>query len=46
MNTMANRTVLNIFSQQLMERHVKNTIAPIRRVILYMDAVTMHVWVW
>ncbi|XP_078340439.1 uncharacterized protein LOC144617700 isoform X3 [Crassostrea virginica] len=42
MNTMDNRTVLNIFSQQLLELHVKYTIAQIRRVIFYLDAVTMH----
>ena len=45
MNVMDNRTVLNIFFQQIRELHVKYTIAQIRRAIL-LDAVTMHVWFW
>ena len=44
MTMVDNRTVLNIFSRQIMELHVKYTIAQIRRVILYLDAVTIHVW--
>ena len=43
MNMVDNRIVLNIFSQKILELHVKYTIAQIRRVILYLDAVTMHV---
>ena len=46
MNMVDNTTVLNIFSQQIMELYVKYTIAQIRRVILYPDAVTMHVCFW
>ena len=46
MTIVDNRTVLNIFSRQIMELYVKYTIAQIRRVILYLDAVTMHVWFW
>ena len=42
MNMVDNKTVLNIFFQQIMELHVKYTIAQIRRAVL-LDAVTMHV---